>query len=318
MCFFVISPQGSDAEVHMQATLVAQQLKQMTIDPKDVAEARLLVERLKASALDPDVEKKMRAKGEQIAARLSELMKDEDFVKLANKVAQEFKAAMSDPIVQNEAKRFTEKMQVELVHESTQRRLFSPALNPAAAKTLPTGKEPAAGAVVPRQSLRPRADRITMADKMVKAIDQDGLFEIREQNIGKPSVNLIGKLGELRFATALSELGLLAAAEKAGVFSKLESAGAYSKAEALLPVVDKLGVLQFMQNTIDTEAGLLFTGGAWLTSLVPICYALTISGFLPVPEGPFWLVDGVLFSGTTASGVLLIGWSLIVGKLQED
>merc|ERR1711862_965497 len=104
---------------------------------------------------------------------------------------------------------------------------------------------------------------------------------------------LLGKLGQLKVATALSEAGLLTAAEKAGVFSQLEEAGAFSQAEKLLPIVDKLGVFELLQNSIETEAGLLRTGGLWLFSILPIYSALASQGFLPGPEGPLVLAEGL-------------------------
>jgi hypothetical protein len=320
MCFFAVKPQVPDTEFQ-QATLVAQQLTKMMINPKDVAEGRVLAESLKAMALDPNVEKTAQAQGKRIAEELSELMKDEDFVKLADQVAQEFKATMSDPIVQHEAKRFTEKMIVELAPESSQeheavgRRLFSAAV----AKTLPTVQQAAASAAVPTQSLRVPADHAKMG---YTAVDQDFQYEQREakqQKGGKQPVKVLGKLGELKVASGLSELGLLTSAERAGLFTKLEKAGAFSTAEKFLPIVDKLGVLQFMQSSLDTPASLLLAGGATLTSFLPICYALAINGILPFPEdGVVGFLDGVLLSGTTTAGVLLIGWSSILGKLQSD
>merc|ERR1740138_1287079 len=66
---------------------------------------------------------------------------------------------------------------------------------------------------------------------------------------------LLGALGEIQLPTVLSSAGLLSGAEKANIFSKLEKAKAFSTAEKLAPLVDKLGLLQFLQGVVDSKSG---------------------------------------------------------------
>jgi len=77
-------------------------------------------------------------------------------------------------------------------------------------------------------------------------------------------------------------------------------------------------VLELTQKAIETEAGLLFAGGAWLFSILPIYAALVQTGNLPGPEGGLLIAEGLLFTGTTGAGALLIAFSQLVAKLQED
>lgn len=148
--------------------------------------------------------------------------------------------------------------------------------------------------------------------------DDGFLLEVREIDFGKPPVYLLSRIEQLGVATATAELGLLSKAEELGVFSTLEKLGAFSLIESTLPTIESLGILTLMQNSLDVEAGLIFSLANWLLVLAPI-YILTASfAFLPWPTGvgvPVFL----LFAGTTtATGVALFAWAFAVSKLQED
>ena len=44
------------------------------------------------------------------------------------------------------------------------------------------------------------------------------------------------------------------------MFSTLENLGAFSLIEKSLPLVEKLGALSILEEAVDIEAGLIFTG----------------------------------------------------------
>lgn len=95
----------------------------------------------------------------------------------------------------------------------------------------------------------------------------------------KVGIPLLSKVQALGLTTAIAKQKVLSGAEKAKLFSKLEKQKAFSSAEKLLPTVDKLGLLQFAQETIDTSAGESFVKGVGLVALAPIYAALVKEGF---------------------------------------
>lgn len=153
------------------------------------------------------------------------------------------------------------------------------------------------------------------------AYDPKGpLYEVREVDAGKPPVFLLKGIENLRVATSVSELGVLSKLEEIGAFSKLESLGAFSVAEKALPIIENLRILTFMENTVNTEAGLLFSIANWLLAAFPIYVALAICGFAPIPGlgEPLFFGEAGLFLTTTALGAALWAWAFAVSKLQDD
>merc|ERR1712008_419655 len=102
--------------------------------------------------------------------------------------------------------------------------------------------------------------------------DDSVLFEAREVSYKRPPVKIL---------TAVADAGLLSAAEDAGVFSTLENLGAFSLIEKSLPLVEKLGLLSLLEEAVDTEAGLIFTGANFLIASGPVLLVLQICGFFP-------------------------------------
>lgn len=134
----------------------------------------------------------------------------------------------------------------------------------------------------------------------------------------KVGIPLLSKVQALGLTTAIAKQKVLSGAEKAKLFSKLEKQKAFSSAEKLLPTVDKLGLLQFAQETIDTSAGESFVKGVGLVALAPIYAALVKEGFLQPDQLPesAELAPAVLLTATTGAGVLLIAASSLIGQLQ--
>merc|ERR1719310_1239386 len=172
----------------------------------------------------------------------------------------------------------------------------------------------ASGYVAPltsgRPAMRSAASPLMAANKKVISIagfDDSELYEVREIDVGRPPVYLLKRIEDLRLATTVSELGLLSLAEEAGAFSTLEKLGAFSLAEKALPVIEDLGVLSLMQDTLDVESGLLFSIANWLIA-TPLIYVLLASfAFAPNPlANPVSTVAFVtVATGLTASGVAI-------------
>ena len=112
--------------------------------------------------------------------------------------------------------------------------------------------------------------------------------------------------------------GLLSAAEDAGVFSKLESAGAFSLIEKSLPLVEKLGALSILEEAVDIEAGLIFTGANFLIASGPTLLVLQICGFFPKAEGIVILPEALFVLGSTAVGIAFFVLGFIASILQDD
>ena len=53
------------------------------------------------------------------------------------------------------------------------------------------------------------------------------------------------------------------------MFSTLENLGAFSLIEKSLPLVEKLGLLSILEEAVDIEAGLIFTGANFLIASGP-------------------------------------------------
>ena len=102
------------------------------------------------------------------------------------------------------------------------------------------------------------------------------------------------------------------------MFSKLESAGAFSAIEKTLPLVEKLGLLSILEEAVDTEAGLIFTGANFLIAAGPTLLVLQICGFLPKAEGIVILPEALLVLGSTALGVAFFVLAFIASVLQDD
>ena len=127
---------------------------------------------------------------------------------------------------------------------------------------------------------------------------------------------LLQSIEDLRLATKVSELGLLSKAEAAGVFSTLEGFGAFSLAEKALPLIEKLKLLSLFESFLDVEAGFLFTFANFLIVTGPVLLVLQITGFLPIPTGPFIGLE-VLFDGAVlAAGAALFVTAFLVSQLQ--
>lgn len=286
-----------------QATCVAGELRKIMARPEHLVDAKLTAKALTAAALDQNVERNLQVQARSIAKQMKELMDDSSFVEGANYVAMQVKAVMDDPVVQEETKRFTEEMKAVVgnmtapEHEIRGRRLL----------------------MKPAQSFRSSVHRLPRVNAMPRLPTVTRDVSVGAKSNVKSKVPVLGRLSQLRVATALSDAGLLSAAEQAGVFSKLEKAGAFSTAEKLLPIVDQLGLLQFLQGAINSP-GTVGAQGATLAALGPIFAALAYGGFLPpdYTEFPTVLAPGVLFTGTTAAGVALLVLSGAVGQLAKE
>jgi hypothetical protein len=155
-------------------------------------------------------------------------------------------------------------------------------------------------------------------NKKVWSFEQDGVWEGREVSYTKPPPKVLTRINEIKAATAVANLGVLSKLEEAGAFSKLEEAGAFALIEKTLPFVDKFKLLKLLDNAVATEASLLFSIAGFLLFFTPGVYALTISGFLPVPQGLTVIPEGVACGGTFAAGAVLFPLAYFVSVLQAD
>jgi hypothetical protein len=143
--------------------------------------------------------------------------------------------------------------------------------------------------------------------------NQLGQISSGESSFVESELPLVGRLGDASLSF-LSKQKLLSKAEDAGVFSTLEESGALSLAENALPTIDKLGLLQFLQEAID---GQKFTTGAALLVLGPT-YAVLVSQ-LGLPDVP--VLPAILFTGTTVAGLATLAVAPLVasiGKKPDD
>merc|ERR1712039_755031 len=148
--------------------------------------------------------------------------------------------------------------------------------------------------------------------------DGEALFEGREVEIEKPPVYLLSRLGELKVATFVSELGLLSTLEENGIFSKLESAGAFSTAEKLLPTIESLGLLSKFEESLEVEAGLIFTAANFALAFPFILLLLTGFGFAPAPSGVGVPLEITFCLAVAAVGAVLFAQAYAVSLLQGD
>lgn len=131
-------------------------------------------------------------------------------------------------------------------------------------------------------------------------------------------LGVVPKGTSTRARCAWSWQGLLSAAEDAGVFSTLENLGAFSLIEKSLPLVEKLGLLSLLEEAVDTEAGLIFTGANFLIASGPVLLVLQICGFFPQAKGIVVLPEVAFVLGTTALGAALFALAFTVSVLQDD
>jgi len=297
ICCFSWELEDSNAKF---ATSIASEMEKMMTDPQHIADTKRFAKALKARNFDPDV---IQAQGMSIAEQMKELLADPDFVKDANHVAAQVKAVMGAPIVQEQTKRFNKHIEAVIAdlnaekHQVLGRRLLS---KPSTSHIFRSsvGSRPKMGTMLPRPF---RAKR----DISVAA--------------GRDYFPLVQRLGELKLSTALSNTGILTAAEESGVFSALEKQGAFSTAERLLPLVDQLGLLQTAQEFLDKDSSEIAVEGAVLASLGPIYVALNAGGVLPsfITSGPAGITTGLVATGGTAAGVVLIIVSTLVAGIQK-
>ena len=104
----------------------------------------------------------------------------------------------------------------------------------------------------------------------------------------------------------------------AGVFTKLEELGAFSLAEKALPLVEELGVLSFLQTTLDVDSALLFTIANWLIVAGPIYFVLMICGFVDKAQGGVLAAELLAAATVSAGGAALFAWAFILSQLQDE
>eukprot|EP00747_Dinoflagellata_sp_TGD_P179191 gnl/TRDRNA2_/TRDRNA2_29591_c0_seq1.p1 gnl/TRDRNA2_/TRDRNA2_29591_c0~~gnl/TRDRNA2_/TRDRNA2_29591_c0_seq1.p1 ORF type:complete len:435 (-),score=63.47 gnl/TRDRNA2_/TRDRNA2_29591_c0_seq1:144-1448(-) len=289
-CIFERQP--AKVNLQHQAISVAEQAKKMMSHPEYAAEAKLLAHALKAAARDEGFQQHVQLQAMSIDQQMRDLMADPEFVQGANQVAEHMKALTDAPIVQAETSRIAELVRTASAQDSELlgRRLSAGQL-----------VQSSAGGRLGDKASRDLSSMVARAAKP------------------RRYTPILRKLGDAKVATVVSEAQLLSSLEKGGVFSQLEKAGAFSSAEKLLPIVDDLGLLKSAQETIDSKPGDLFATGAALIALGPIYNSLASQDLLPSIEGVNipGLVPGVLFTGTTAAGVLYLVLSNIVGQLED-
>ena len=102
------------------------------------------------------------------------------------------------------------------------------------------------------------------------------------------------------------------------MFSTLESLGAFSLIEKSLPLVEKLKLLSLLEEAVDTEAGLIFTGANFLIASGPVLLVLQICGFVPTPSGIAVVPEAAFVLGSAAVGIALFALAFTVSVLQDD
>ena len=113
-----------------------------------------------------------------------------------------------------------------------------------------------------------------------------------------------------------AELGLLSKAEELGAFSTLEKLGAFSLIEKTLPLVEKLGLLSLFEDSLETEAGLLFSLSGFILAAGPVLFTLQICGFVPSPSGPLIGVEVAADAALLALGAVGFAGAFAISKLQ--
>jgi len=157
-----------------------------------------------------------------------------------------------------------------------------------------------------------------LIDKQVLSFDQDGVWEGREVVYKKPPPKVLTRINEIGLLSAVADIGLLSKLEEVGAFSKLEEAGAFAFIEKTLPFVDKFKLLKLVDKAIETDASTLFTISGFLLFFTPGIIALTLTGFLPAPEGLFIVPEGAVCGGTAAAGFVLFPLAYLISVLQAD
>jgi len=135
--------------------------------------------------------------------------------------------------------------------------------------------------------------------------------------MAKPPVKVLSAVEKLKVLEGLADSGLLSGLEEDGAFSTLEKLGAFSTIEKSLPLVQKLGLLSFLESTLETPASLLFLASASLIGVGPIYLSLAANDIAPDLEGPLLFVAVAGFGLSTVLGAVLAAWAFAVSKLQE-
>merc|ERR1712094_38066 len=79
---------------------------------------------------------------------------------------------------------------------------------------------------------------------------------------------------------------------------------------------EKLGLLSILEEAVDIEAGLIFTGANFLIASGPTLLVLQICGFFPKAEGIVILPEALFVLGSTAVGVAFFVLGFIASILQ--
>jgi hypothetical protein len=304
-----------EANVNLDSKPVAEQMKMAMAHPIAV---KHLAESLKAAALGGNATLSSEAQA-AIVREIKELMANPKVVEEVRRATAQVKAMMADSAFQEEKPRLMEQIKPFLanlhadMHADMQdgRRLSS------VTPTRHLSRFSASPLPQPIKA-KPGLTRNIMGKRDVSAY---GEFPDQKVYYGPPApkktVPLLRKLGDAKVISALSELGLLSAAEKNEIFSQLEQAGVFSTVEKLLPIADKLGVLQFLGDAIDAGPKDLAIRGGVLLSIGPVYAALASQGIVPAPdtEFPAVLVPGVLFTASTGGGAFLLALSNLAGKI---
>jgi hypothetical protein len=319
------------------------------LEMPNVREAQLLVEQLERTMEDPELKEQVELATEEVTAMMEEpevkelteqlldMVTDPEGVSQEKTllVAEQIKELMAKPKVQQCAQRFSQlvrssaatvpnshasiladRLKATLAsHQGNQQR-NSP--KEAFLKLL-TSRNPelAAFAASGALSKARRASNPSMFDRKALIFDDTGTVEVREYTVPRPPIKLLTVIEKVKLLSALSESGLLSAAEEAGVLSFLEEKGAFSTAEKALPVIEKLGLLSFMQASLDYNAALLYTGANSLIFFAPVLAVLVAVGAIGRPEGLF--IPIVLLGGLTTSslGVAAWVWAFTVAIMQD-
>merc|ERR1719284_862141 len=281
----------------------------MNIALADPVAMKQLAESLKAAALGQNITLSSEARA-AIAKQMKELLSNPKVVEEVQRAIAQLRATVADPAFQEKKTRLVEQIKPLLanlhadvdadVQESRGRRLSS-------LSRFSASRQPAP--VMAKRDV-----------SMAAAADMPTPTRAPPPPIPEPlrTTPLLKKLGDAKVATALSSAGLLSAAEKGKLFSKLEKGGAFSTAESLLPLADKLGVLQFLGDAIDAGSGDIALRGAVLLSVGPLYAALASQGIVPPvdTEFPAVLAPGLLFTATTGGGVLLLALANLAGQVE--
>jgi hypothetical protein len=336
----------ANANVQAQALGVAEQLKEMRSDPEQLKGAQLLAQALaEGPQLDESAAQHLQAWATRVADQIKELLANPEFAQEAKRVAMHMKAVLGNPVVQEEAKRYTDQMSTVVAsmyddQEVPARRLTgitNAGVTGLRRASVAGGRTQILGAPQPSRygprdvsmGINERGQRTKfklygpVEPKQNTNPNKVAIKPVEGKPAPMPSSKQVAdgitlsKLGELRVLTFLSEQGLLSAAEKAGVFSSLEKQGAFSKAEELLPVLDDIGALGLLEFSLGLPSGLVSAPGFALVAVGPLYGALIAAGVIEAPQGTDLIVPGLLITGSTGVGALIITAGNILGQVQK-